>query len=222
MDRSRVARSRVARSRVLAAAVLVLITGSATPALGHASGQLPYAWWSADGHQVVAEWTAPADDAALIGTAVGGLRAGASEAYLDGPADAFPTDEEIAALSASPQLAHYLLDNLGVRQNGVDCAAEVEPARDFITEGARFEFTCPEPVADVELWVTMLHDQDPAYQTLSGDGTIQDARHTAAAPAQPWDFTMTVDGPRGAPVVLYLAVGAAVAVGLLSIRSVRT
>lgn len=207
-------------ARASAAATLALITGSAAPALGHASGQLPYAWWSAEGDQVVAEWTAPADDAALIGTAVGELRVGASEAYLDGPADAFPTDEEIAELSDSPELADYLLANLGVRQDGVDCTAEVEPARDFITDGARFVFTCPEPVADVELWVTMLHDQDPAYQTLSGDGTVQDARHTAAAPAHPWDFTMAVDGSRGAPVVLYLTAGIALVVGLLIVRSV--
>ena len=209
------------RSRVVAAAVLLLVVGVTTPVFGHASGQLPYAWWSADGHRVVAEWTAPADDAALIGTALGVLDAGASEAYLDGPADEFPTDEEIAALSGSPALSRYLLDNLGVRQDGVDCPGEVDPAGDFITDGASFAFTCPEPVTDVELWVTILHDQDPAYQTLSGDGTIQDARHTAATPAHPWDFTMVAGGPRRAPVVLFAAVGVALAAGVLALRRVR-
>lgn len=214
-------RRRTARSRIVAASVLLVIGGSSAPAFGHASGQLPYAWWSAEGHQVIAEWTAPPDDAALIGTAVGMLGSGASETYLDGPADDFPTEEEIAALSGSPELAGYLLDNLGVRQDGVDCVGEVEPADDFVTDGARFVFTCPAPVTDAELWVTILHDQDPAYQTLSGDGTIQDARHTAAAPAHRWDFTMTVDRSGGAPVVLYAAVGVALVAGVLALRRVR-
>lgn len=215
-------RRRGARSRALGAAILLVLVGSSAPASGHASGQLPYAWWSAEGHQVVALWTAPADDAALIGTALGLLGPGASQAYLDGPADAFPTDDEIAVLSGSPQLSQYLLDNLGVRQDGVDCPGEVEPAGDFIADGARFVFTCPAPVTDAELWVTILQDQDPAYQTLSGDGTIQDARHTAAAPEHPWDFTITVDGSRGAPIVLYAAVGVALAAGVVVLRWVRT
>lgn len=205
---------------VLLAVVGIALAEPPSPAAAHAGGsQLPYTWWSADGNEVVGEWSAPADDAALIGTVVGVLRDGASEAYLGGPASDLPTADEVAALADSTELRTYLLDHVGVRQDGVACPGKVEPASDFLADGARFVFTCPRTVEQVELWVTVLQDQDPAYQTLSGDGTLQDARHTAAAPAQAWDFTPAAPATsRRAPLGLYFGLLMVVVAGAASLR----
>ena len=203
----------------------LLLLSVSLPAWGHAGSELPIANWSAEDDVVTGSWTGPPDDAAWIGASIGVLREGAMEAYLGGPSDAYPTDEEIATLSSSPELEEYLLEHVQVRQDGEDCAGEVAVAEDFIADGASFRFSCPEDVRVVDIEITILHEQDPAFRTFSGDGTLQDALHTVDTPAHTWDFTRadsegaepsttaSTTTTRGLPVVLMLVVGAAIVLG---------
>lgn len=168
----------------------LLVLGGHHPAAGHAGSELPTAVWDpADGREVTGTWTAPPDDAAWIGETLGLLPDGSMEAYLGGSADAYPSEDDLAALTSSPELADYLLEHVRVRQDGVDCDGEVEVADDFVADGARFRFTCPQEVATAEIRITILHDQDETFRTFSGDGTLQDALHTAEQPSHTWDFT---------------------------------
>jgi hypothetical protein len=177
---------------VVAALAAWLVAGAvtATPSGAHASGELPSAELSADGTTVRIELVAPADDAAVIGTSLGYLGEGAMLALLGGPAADLPTDDEIAALSRSPQLRDYLERHVQVRQDGVECPGEAVPAADFLSDGAVLTFDCPEPVELADVRITVLHDDDPAYRTFSFDGTEQYAIHSAAAPEHTWDFTL--------------------------------
>lgn len=168
----------------------LLVFGGHLPAAGHAGSELPTARWDpADGREITGTWTGPPDDAAWIGESLGLLPDGSMEAYLGGSADAYPSADELAALASSPVLADYLLEHVRIRQGGVDCDGEVEVADDFVADGAAFRFTCPQEVRSAEIRITILHDQDETFRTFSGDGTLQDALHTAQQPSHTWDFT---------------------------------
>jgi hypothetical protein len=174
----------------LGALVTLAVVLPAAGAWGHAAGELPRARLSSEGQQIVVEWTAPEDDAADVGVAVGLLTEDAVVAFLGGPASGLPTEEEVRALTRSEELRAYLLDNVQVHQDGHACAAEVDPGEDFLVDGARFVFTCPEEVEEAHVRVTMLHDRDELYATYSVDGTSQYAVHTSKQPEHPWDFTL--------------------------------
>lgn len=179
--------------RVVLVVLLVLgllAVGGQRPAVGHAGSELPTAIWDrAEGREITGTWTAPPDDAAWIGESLGLLPDGSMDAYLGGSADAYPTEAELAALRSSPDLEEYLLEHVRIRQDGVDCDGEVEVAQDFVADGASFRFTCPQAVGTAEIRITILHEQDESFRTFSGDGTLQDALHTAARPGHDWDFT---------------------------------
>lgn len=208
------ARSAAARRGVALVAVLfVLVAGTAVPAAGHASGELPTAELSADGPRVVIDYVAPPDDAAVIGTTLGYLGEGAMAALLGGPDDDLPTADEIAALSASSALREYLEQHVAVTQDGRPCTGRAEPAEDFLADGARLEFRCPQVVEQADVRITVLHDEDRAYRTFSVDGTAQYAIHSAAAPEHTWDFTLAA--PAGGPDVVLLGAGGAVILALI-------
>lgn len=170
-------------------AALGLLILAATPASGHASGQLPHARLSAEGRTLTVVWSAAPDDVVDVGVAIGLLPETAMLAYLGGPIADLPTEAELEAFATSPQLRDYLLEHIGVRQAGQDCDGEVISTSDPLDRGVELRFTCPQQVEQVDLRITMLHDRDPAYRTFSVDGTIRSAVHTATAPEQPWDLT---------------------------------
>lgn len=220
-------RARWAVATVMATALAVATLVAAlvpTAAWGHASGVLPHAELDVDGTDLTVTWTAAPDDAADVGVAIGLFPEGTMEAFLEGEPEELPSPEEIRALSRSDELRGYLLDNIQVRQDGHACTGVAQPADDFILDGAQVTFTCPEPVEQVDLRITMLHDRDPAYRTFSVDGTVQYAVHTSTAPEHTWDFTLAGDGQRPFPVALVvglvLVVGGAAA-SLLSVRARR-
>lgn len=193
----------------LAVVGVLLLTGQ-MPSWAHAGSELPIANWSAQGDVVTGTWTGPPDDAAWIGESIGVLDDGAMEAYVGGSSAAYPTEEEITALSRSPELEAYLREHVRVRQQGEDCEAEVTVADDFIADGAGFRFVCPTDVRTVDIEITILHDQDPAFRTFSGDGTLQDALHTAETPVHTWDFARTdADAAAGAEPSTEVSSGAA-------------
>lgn len=218
-------RTRPARIVPVAALAGLLLVAGQLPTWGHSGGELPNMRWSADGEVVTGTWTGPPDDAAWIGESIGVLRDGAMDAYLGGPLDAYPTEDEIVTFSRSSELEAYLHERVQVRQNGVACEGQVTPADDFIADGADFRFSCPEEVRTVDIRITILHEKDPAFRTFSGDGTVQSALHTADAPEHAWDFTLVASDDEGggllsaaaaafttgqAPVILTLVVGAGV------------
>jgi nickel/cobalt transporter (NicO) family protein len=197
-------RRRALLCSVVVGGVLLALQGSAS---GHAAGMPPHASLHADGSTIHVELTSAADDAALIGSSLGLLPEGSMEWYLGETHDGPPSDEEIRAFSASPDLRDYLLEHVEVRQDGVTCAGQAEPAEDFVLDGAELRFTCPEPVEEVDLRITILHDQDPAYRTYSVDGTIQSYTHTSAQPEHRWDFTLAGADAPAVPAGLWLGLG---------------
>ncbi len=207
------------RRRAPAALLLALAAWVATaaPAHAHAAGELPHARLSAEGDTVTVHWTGAADDAADMVVAAGLWDEEVFLAYLDvlfgGDEALLPDAEEIAAVSSDPQLAAYLEERVTIRQDGQECASRAAPAEDFLADGATITFTCPEPVAEAEVEITLLHDRDPAYRTFSVDGTAQYAVHTAAQPAHPWDFTLAQEAEGGVAVTALLAGAGVVLVG---------
>jgi hypothetical protein len=210
-------------SALLPLLVAGLLAASAGPAAGHASGELPHARLSADGEVVQVELTMAADDAALIGEVVGQLDEGAMDAYLGGPIERLPTEDEIRRFSASPELQTYLLDHVEVHQEGQRCPGTARPAADFLTDGAVLQFDCPDEVVEADVRITVLHDQDPAYRTYSVDGTVQYAVHSPTEPEHRWDFTVAREGGAAAiPAGLWAALAAVVlAIGALLVRVAR-
>jgi hypothetical protein len=204
------ARGALLSGAVLLALSLVLVE----PAWGHAAGMPPHARLSAEGRVVHVELTSASDDAALIGSSLGLLPEGSMEWYLGESNDGPPTDEQLRAFSASPELREYLLDNVEIRQDGERCPGQAEPAEDFVLDGAELRFECPEPVEVADVRITILHDQDPAYRTHTVDGTIQSYTHTSTHPEHPWDFTLARSQGPDVPVGLWLGLAGVVTAGL--------
>lgn len=178
------------------------------PADAHPGGGFapPHARLSAEGNVVTVHWYAPPDDAAHVGEAIGHFPPGTMEAFLVGPDDSLPTDEEIRALSDSPELEAYLLEHIQIRQDGVPCPGEVDVGEDFLADGAELHFRCPETVEEVDVRVSVLHDQDPRYDTFGVDGTVWTVLFTSAQPEHPWDATASGGGGGGSiPLPLIVA-----------------
>lgn len=203
----------------LALALLAVLAwvGTALPAHGHAAGELPHARLSAEGDTVTVQWTAAPDDAADVVVAAGLWPEEVFLAYLDvlfgGDVELLPDAAEVAAVSSDPALAAYLEDRVRVRQDGQECRSQAAVAADFIADGATITITCPDPVRDAEVEISLLHDRDPSYRTFSVDGTAQYAVHTAAQPAHPWDFTLAQQAEGGVSVTALLAGAGMVVVG---------
>jgi hypothetical protein len=209
---------------VATAVAMVLIT-PAVPGFAHAGGgELMYVWWEpADGRDIRGRFTAPADDAAMIGESLGLLRPGAMEAYLGGSEAGYPSEAELVTLSDAPELRTYLTRHILVSQHGVPCDGRVEVEGDFIADGARLHFTCPEPVDAADVRITVLHHADRDYQTFSGDGTLQDALHSVEQPEHRWDFTAAAAEDRAVerPLPLVLGLVLVVAIGAVTVVLLR-
>ena len=191
------------------------------PASGHAFGDPPRAWLSAEGRVVTLDWVAEDDDAAAVGHAIGLLPIDAMWAFIEDLPEEQPTPEQTRTLSAAPELRQYLLDHVQIHQDGHDCAGVAEPAADFIADGAQLRFTCPDPVQQARVRITLLHDQDPAYRTFAVDGTDQLTIHSAAQPEHPWDFTRTPAQRPQPTVVLIVGLLLVVAAAYGSLRLLR-
>ncbi|GEM_PF-1164025 len=192
MARRRPRRSRPRRRRgaAVGAAGLLIVALLPGVASGHAAGPPPHATLDADGDIVTIDWVAVDDDAAAVGVAVGLLPAETVDAYFGrGPWEDVPSEQEIRAFSQAPELRAYLASNIAVLQDGEPCRGVVDPAEDFVRDGARLTFTCPREVDEVDVRITMLHDADPRYRTFSVDGTYQTSVHTVERPTHTWDFT---------------------------------
>lgn len=202
-----------ARTPGLCAASLCALVVAAPAAGAHPFGAPPTAVVSADGNRVVVEWAASPDDAVVVGMSIGVLDDASLERYLEGPVQTAPSVAKEEELAASEDLREYLLDRIGVAQDGRSCTGAVAPIGSFMDDGARVVYECPEPVTVVDLRITMLHDVHEAYRTFAfteGGGQPQQSVFTTEQPEQRWDFAATSGGsPDGsdrwlAPLVIGL------------------
>ena len=211
-------------ARGFAALVLLLAMTAASPAWAHPFGPPPTARVSAEGSTVTIDWSATPDDAAAIGEQLGILPPGSVAAYRqDAAAQVAPPAADEARLSASPQLRDYLTSRITAAQAGEPCDGSVPPVADFVHSGARVVLDCPDPVAEIELSITMLHDLNPAYRTVAV-GTDSDPAQgvfTTQASRATWRFG--APAASGSPLVPLAATGAvAVVVIALYVRLRRS
>lgn len=175
--------------------VLMLLPDAA---VAHPFGPPPTARVSADGRAVTIHWSATPDDAVAIGELLGLMPAGSVEAYRqESAAQVAPSLRDEDALAASPLLAEYLAKHIVVEQDGQHCPAEVPPRPTFVQNGATVVATCPRPVREVTLRITMLHDINPAYRTVAIGKASRPAQSvfTTGAPAAQWQFGAATTSP---------------------------
>lgn len=185
------------RVPALCAASICALAVAAPAASAHPFGPPPTALVSAEGHRVVVEWAASLDDAMVVGMSIGVLDDGSLERYLEGPVQTAPSAAKEGELSASEELRQYLLDRIGVVQDGRSCAGSVAPVDSFMEDGARVIYECPEPVTVVDLRIAMLHEVHEAYRTFAfteGGGEPLQSVFTTEQPEQRWDFAATSGG----------------------------
>ncbi|GAB3998411.1 hypothetical protein GCM10029992_24130 [Glycomyces albus] len=207
---------------VLTGLAALAVLGAASPAEAHPLGDPQTVRLSADGHQVTALWTAAADDLLVLGSLTGAIPERREYVFdLDPDAEPAPVGETDAELlSSSPDVADYLAEHITVRQDGRQCPAEVDLAG-LVGDGAELTFTCPEPVADVEIEVTTLTDADSAYRTVAFAEAADPEQHlfNAGDPRRDWNFSATRTGQRSwltpAALAAGLVLAAATAVAAL-------
>ena len=177
--------------------VLVLVL-SPDAAVAHPFGPPPTARVGADGRTVTIHWSATPDDAVAIGELLGLMPAGSVEAYRqESAAQVAPSLRDEAALAGSPLLAEYLTKHIVVEQDGEPCPAEVPPRPTFVQNGATVVATCSQPVREVTLRITMLHDVNPAYRTVAIGEASRPAQSvfTVAEPSAQWEFGTAATSP---------------------------
>jgi hypothetical protein len=193
--------------RAFACTAVVAVAATLLPAaaaFGHASGIVPQARLSADGHEVSVHWWAAGDDVADIGVGLGLLPEEASLAFI-GIGEAYPTPAEEAAFARSDALHAYLLDNLEVSQDGVACEPSLTVPDEVFSEGVHYAFTCPEIVEQVAVHISLLHDVDERFRTYSVDGTVWTEIHSVRHPEHVWDATLAAPGAGGGDRTLLFA-----------------
>lgn len=207
--------------------VAVLWCTQLAPAAAHPFGPPPTARVTAADRTVSIAWSATPDDTVAIGELLGVMPKGSVAAYRqEAAAQVAPSSRDEAALSASPLLAEYLTSHIVVEQNGQRCDATVTPPPDFVHQGATVQATCPAPVEQVTLRITMLQDINKAYRTVAvGEGTDPgQAVFTVEAPA--FDFRFGASASTSPfvmvpPVVLGAAVAAIVVVITIAMLVLR-
>ena len=149
--------------------VAVFLLAWAAPAAAHPFGPPSTASAEADGTTVTLSWTAAEDDWVALGNSLGAFDASTTA-----------TGEE--KLRRSPAVRDYLLEKITVSQAGTPCPGELAPLADLLTDGARFTFSCAQPVSEVDVRLSALTDLNEAYRTvLTADAATPDrALFTAA------------------------------------------
>jgi hypothetical protein len=210
---------------IVVVAAVGVVVARPSPATAHGSLVVPTIRLDAAATTVTARWSAAEDDAAAIAVGLGLaprealLDHLAALAALDDSDDPQPLIDRLIAqvdqerLAASPELDAYLLETIVVTQDGTACDGQVAPTHDFLTGAAELTFTCPEPVDEIDLTVTVLLDQDPTHRTFSNDGSGEVAMHSAATPTQTWSLAGGGSGGLGLLLALVVGLGLAAAAG---------
>jgi hypothetical protein len=209
----------------LAVAAAFFFGGAAAPAAAHPLGDPQTLRLSADGDQVTALWTAPADDLLVLG-AVTGVLADRREYVFDLNPDGEPEpvgDSDADLLRSSTEVADYLAANITVTQEGHSCPAEVDLIG-LVEAGAELVFSCETEVSEVTVTVTALTDADPAYRTVvfAEGGDREQQLYSADAPSAVWRFDASATGSRWAVLAAVGAVAVVVAAtAVIGLRRLR-
>lgn len=180
-----------AGSGVLAALLLFVVVVVIAPSPGHAHpyGPPPRATIRADERRVTVEWTVAADDAFSLGEHLGLVEEGTARRQVAGIL--IPEEQERIAdkLADAQPVVDYGKERVAIWQGDLRCQLEQVDADDLVRDGARYEFACPEPIGDVDVTLTLMHDVHEAYRTFAsadGDATPKRAVFTADDSTQRW------------------------------------
>lgn len=147
------------------------------------------------------------DDLTLLGISLGVLPE--DRLMLDGAVSYDASDA--AAVSQSDAVARYLLDHLAVSAGDQECTGQVTEVGDLVDEGARVEFTCPEPVDEATVSVSTLTDLHEAYRTLATAPDGQRGVYEKGSDTQTWQLGAfhgsAADQPLGAGASAALQIG---------------
>jgi hypothetical protein len=180
---------------LLVLGVLLVPAGAAA----HPFGPPPTAYVTYEDDQVGVVWTAAYDDVLVIGEELGLLREGTSDRFREAETQVAPPRSEEETLERSPELRDYVTERIAVHQGDQRC--EPRMALDDLGEqGIRTVHRCPEPVSEVRLEITMLHDINTAYRTFAlaereTPGPL--AIFSADQPAHVVDLTRLDEGDAG-------------------------
>ena len=177
-------------------AVLVLVC--AAPAAAHPFGPPSTARIDADGATVTLSWLAAEDDWVALGNSLGAFDSSAAA-----------TGEE--KLRRSPAVRDYLLDNITVSQAGRVCPGELAPLVDLAGSGARFTFSCAQPVSEVDVRLSALTDLNEAYRTVLTADTASPDRVLFTATRDTTRLRFSGGGAGVTASVVGLAIGTVVA-----------
>lgn len=197
----------------LVAATAVVAMGAATPAAAHPFGPPLSARLDVDGAEVAVTWTAAEDDWVNLGEFLGaftGQAGGAGSGGTGSTSGSSGSDsgEQLTGaelLARSDNLPSYLLSHFVVEQDGQPCEGQVTQLEDLLTLGAGMVYTCPRPVATVQLTVTTLTDINENYRTVvTSDDASEPAQalFTNTTATQKWNFDATATGLGTARVAL--------------------
>lgn len=175
-----------AGQRVAIAVAVAIAIALAAPARAdaHPFGPPPVARITSEGHELRIAWSAAEDDYAVLGGALGVLTSRETYVYdASGASVAGPpaTSEQMLRLGASSELEDYVRSHVNVRQAGVRCPVVVDASR-LAAKGADVRATCPSPVGEVDLELTLLQDLDPAFRTV---GLVEGSGRTLFTSAEP-------------------------------------
>lgn len=185
----------VATALAVAAAAAVALVTTAPPAGAHPFGPPPTALVTAQDRTVVVEWRSAADDAMAVGAQIGLATEEMVEAYLESATQAAPPSHVEEEISESAQLRDYLTERIVVRQDGERCEATVHPIDNFVWDGATVAHECAEPIAAIEVEISMLHDRHSAFRTFALAAESADPPHavfTKHKPTTEWDLSAAV------------------------------
>lgn len=193
---------------------VAVFAGFAAPASAHPFGPPSTARISVDGARASVAWLAAEDDWVALGQSVG-----AFEDPTSGVVTTSMTGEQ--KLQQSEAVHRYLLERIGVNQNGTACSGRIISMEQLLTKGAQLEFECPEPIVEVAISVSVLTDLNEAYRTmLSADSpaTPDRALFTTASSTQHLSFSGTY-GSIGSSIAV--GVGAVVVLGVVLLVVLR-
>ncbi|MGW5649501.1 HoxN/HupN/NixA family nickel/cobalt transporter [Saccharopolyspora sp. NPDC003752] len=151
------ARSKAGRLLLAGAFAIWALLGLAGSADAHPFGTPPVARIAADGNAVDVIWSAANDDLAV----------------LHETADAANTSE-----------AQYLGSHIQPSQDGRPCPLDHADTTRLDQDGARLRYRCQNPVATVDLTITVLNDVAPEYRTISVTESGGGGLHTAGEPTR--------------------------------------
>lgn len=164
-----------ARAGAVLLSALVLTMAAAGPARAHTDGVPAYAQVTATaGRQAAVVWTAGHAEVTALARDLG----------VDVPPGHLLSPEQDAVLSASDALADAVAERVRMQVRGRACRSSVE-VTSLVASGIRVRFTCPMPVSEARLRITLLSEVDARYRTLAVAGTAQGLRRvlfTRAAP----------------------------------------